>query len=237
MEDPELIPTVSADELIAAERAERYRQQLERADVFPSAQNWDYITEHGMGQLADLLYRKYLISWLTDESIRTDYHIMAMERITGYLEAIDREDALAAVYGDVTSAPEGTIELIEKARLFSARHLLSILHGSYDETFDPAVFVVDCMGAYQPEYTRRDIMEMQKLLEAVRGLAPIGEMQTTRRLFGRENRYICPNGHVNPPDMEYCDTCGVNRYGFTREQDQTVENYAQRLTLLRRLLK
>lgn len=168
---------VTADELIAAERAERYRQQLDRPDVYPSAANWDYIIAYRMATLAPLLYRKYLMSCLTDEKIRTDYHELALEKFIPYLGAIDRADALDAVYGDVTSAPDSTLELIDRARLFSAPHLLAVLNGAGvtgsgsgedDDEHDSVAFVVDCLGTYQPEYNAHDLPAMQALFNAVK---------------------------------------------------------------------
>lgn len=229
------VPGVSADMLIAAERAERYRAQLDRPDVFPSRQNWQYITECRMDQLADLLYRKYLVSWLTEQNLRTDFHNDALECFPQFLMAIDREAALQTVYSDIASAPAATVALVEQCRLFDAGHLLDILH---DQTSggDPVVFVADCMSAYQPGYTDTDLEDMRILLGAMRNLEPLGQLRESRSIFGRETRYICPNGHSNAADCQFCQTCGRNRFGLTVSQAQNIDNFAGRITLLQRLL-
>ena len=227
---------VTADALIAAERAERYKVQLDRPDVFPAEQNWEYIIECRMGAIAAHLYRKYLVSWITDPELRTDYHQSALRNFPKYLGVIDRRVAVDTVYSDVTSAPDAALHLIVECRLFDARRLLALLDGDVAGE-DPAPFVVDCMAAYQPEYSAADFSDMNALYKAVRSLAPIGEMREGRTIFGREVRYICPNGHSNPADHEFCDTCGVNQYGLNEEQMQCLDAFKTRLSLLSKMLK
>lgn len=238
---------VGADALIAAERAERYRIQLDRPDVFPSEQNWIYITDCRMASLARLLYRKYLVSWLTEPELRTNYHQLALKHFPLFINAIDRRHAIDTVYSDVTSSPEATLNLIADCRLFDARHLSHILNSDFpagtntesakNSCFDPAVFVVEALSAYQPDYTTRDLADMSDLLDDIHNLQPIGEVRETRGIFGRETRHICPNGHSMPADEEFCPTCGINSFGFTHAQAANIESFGQRITLLSQLLR
>ena len=70
---------ISADELRAECLKERYSRQLTRPEVFPSEDNWKYIIDHRMTGIGSGLYRKYLVSWLLDESERCDYHLAALK--------------------------------------------------------------------------------------------------------------------------------------------------------------
>lgn len=230
------MPHISADDLIAAERSERYRIQLDRPNTFPTQQNWEYIICCKMHGLATQLYRKYLLSWLTAQDMRTNYHTLALQYFPQYIVAIDRQSAVSAVYADVTSAPSATIEIINDCRLFDAKKLLELLSDAYSDS-DPAPFVADCLAAYQPEYTAIDIADMKRLMVAIEQLPPIGEVKETRTIFGREIRYICPNGHSNPADACFCQTCGVDKYGFTDEQNANIENFKTRVKILERLLR
>ena len=227
---------ISADALIAAERAERYRVQLERPNTFPTEQNWQYIIECKMAGIAPQLYRKFLLSWLTDPDIRTDYHLLALKYFPEYINAIDRKTAVRTVYDDVRSSPQATLSVITGCRLFDASRLMEILADEDAET-DPAPFVADCMAAYQPGYDMTDLRNMQALYSAVKSLPPIGELKETRSIFGREMRYICPHGHPNPADSDFCQVCGINKYGFNEAQAAAIENFRLRLTLLERMLR
>ena len=226
---------VTADELIAALRAERYRVQLERPNTFPTEQNWQYIISRSMDSIAPQLYKKYLLSWLTDKALRTDFHRMAMKYFPEYLRAIDRRVALSAVYGDIRSCPEATLHIIDECRLFDASYLQEILEDDNAET-DPAPFVADCLSAFQPDYTDSDLQNMRGLYRALTSLAPVGSVHENRGIFGREQRYVCPAGHINPGDTEFCLTCGVNKYGFNEKQAANIEELKQRIKLLERLL-
>jgi hypothetical protein len=223
-------PCVSADQLIAAERAERYKRQLERPDKFPDGANWQYIIENKMALIGRELYRKYLVSWLTPQPERCDYHELALQRFGEYLCAIEREDAVDIVYSDITSAPEATKGLIADCNLFDAMRLYKILNDG------DANFVVECLDTFQPKYTANDLRNMQRLSLAIDNLEPLGEMRDARSIFGREVKYICPEGHTNSAQQEFCATCGLNIHGFNGEQVAMIRDFKSRIATLSRLL-
>jgi hypothetical protein len=221
---------ISADQLIAAERAERYKRQLERPDIFPAAANWQYIIDNRMAVIGRELYRKYLVSWLTPPAERCDYHELALQRFADFLNAIDRDDAIDMVYSDITSAPEATKGLIADCRLFDAPKLYKILNDG------DVTFVVECLDTFQPEYDDTDLRNMQRLLLAIENLEPLGEMREGRSIFGREVKYICPEGHANSAQQEFCATCGLNIHGFNAEQAAFLRDFKSRTATLSRLL-
>lgn len=224
---------VTADELMVAERQMRFSRQLSKPEVFPSVENWQYVTEHAMSALCPLLYGKYLAAWLTEADQRCDLHQAAMASFAEYAKAIDRETALASVYADVTTCPEATLAAIRDARLFDARRLLELLA-------DPEVhhmWVVDCLTAYQPRYTDDDLTWMQAMSHALDTLPPMGEVREVRGIFGRDIRYICPEGHANSVEQEYCTTCGLNINGLDEEHVAIVDDFRQRVATLSKLLK
>jgi hypothetical protein len=227
----ESLNVVSADQLIAAERAERYKRQLERPDVFPAASNWQYIIDNRMSLIGRELYRKYLVSWLTPSAERCDYHELALQRFSDYLNAIERKDAVEIVYSDITSAPEATKGLIADCRLFDAKKLYKILNDG------DIAFVVDCLDTFQPTYSADDLRNMQRLILAIDNLEPLGEVREARSIFGRETKYICPEGHTNSAQQEFCATCGLNINGFTGEQVAVIREFRSRTKTLSGLLQ
>lgn len=226
---------ISADELRAECLKERYSRQLTRPEVFPSEDNWKYIIDHRMTGIGSGLYRKYLVSWLLDESERCDYHLAALKYFPDYAAATDRSYILKVVYGDIKSAPAATIDVIEKALLFDARTLLGLMSDTEPHT----PFVVECLKAYQPEYTLNDLYDMLTLLAAVRDPDPLGEIRQSKGLLGSSTKYICPNGHVNDADSNYChaESCGLNIYGLTAEQDAMIDDFEHRIKALEAMLK
>lgn len=225
---------ITADALIAAERAERYKVQLDRPNTFPTEQNWVYIIENRMAAIAPQLYRKYLLSWLTAEDLRTDFHLLALKYFPEYITLIYRPAAIEAVYGDIKSSPEATLALINDCRLFDAPRLLTVLNDD-DADVDPAPFVADCMAAYQPDYQVADLRDMKALYNAIIQLPPIGEIKESRGIFGRDSRYVCPHGHSNPADVEFCLTCGVDKNGFTETQKANIDAFRARIIILEKM--
>lgn len=222
--------SVTADELIAAERAERYKIQLQRPDVFPAQTNWQYIIDNRMEMIAPELYRKFLVSWETPDDVRCDYHELAIRHFPEYLGIIDRRMAVATVYSDIQSSPSATIHLITDCRLFDAVQLLRIVKQGN------VAFAADCLGAMQPEYDESDVRLLENLYSVISTVRPKGEIRDTRMIFGRETRYICPAGHSNPSDVEYCETCGLNIYGLNEDQNNAIEDFRSRISVLSRLL-
>ena len=223
---------VAADQLLAGERAMRYMRQLERPEVFPSRANWEYIIENRMGVLAVPLYRKYLMAWLTPEGDRSDYHDLAIEMMPAYVRSIDRGEAVDAVYADVDTASDAALALIIDCQLFDAESIDALL-----DVAETVPFAADCLEAYQPEYTEADLARMRELLRRFKNLPAIGEVSESRSVFGREVRYICPEGHSNPSNQEFCAQCGENIQGLTEAQVAGIERFEQRVEVLGRLLE
>lgn len=225
---------ITAEELLALERSQRYKRQLADADVFPDARNWKYITEYVMESLAPELYRKFLLAWLTPESQRSDFHELALECFPDYLGAIPRQTALETVYSDITSSPEATLHLVDVCRLFDARRLMRLL----DEDADPH-FVAQCLGAYQPEYTAADVRAMSQLVQRMHALPDQGSLKESHSIFGRDVRLVCPNGHSvsieagQDPEDCFCPTCDLNIQGLTSDDADAIKSLANRVSILR----
>lgn len=225
------VSSVSAEQLIAGERAESYRRQLERPDVFPSKNNWTYIIDNRMESLAQSLYRKYLMAWLTPETDRSDFHDLAIEMMLEYLKVIDRKCAVSTVFDDITTAPDASLHLVDSCRLFDAVTLMKVLHrgGSVG-------FIADCLNCYQPSYTDDDLHDMRSLLRQMQQLPAVGCVEDKHSIFGHDLRYICANGHSNSSNQEFCSQCGENIQGLTAENVAAIDRFDKRIAVLTNLL-
>ena len=151
--------TIDAEDLRAQCLKMRYSRRLVEPEVFPSEQEWEYITGRAMTGIGSSLYRKYLVSWSLPEDERTDIHCSALQWFPQYIATVPRDYALGVVYGDISSCPQATLAVIYKARLFDADMLRDVLHSTeplsppLPQGYYPLTFVVECLDAYQPEYT------------------------------------------------------------------------------------
>ena len=161
--------TIDAEDLRAQCLKMRYSRRLVEPEVFPSEQEWEYITGRAMTGIGSSLYRKYLVSWSLPEDERTDIHCSALQWFPQYIAAVPRDYALGVVYGDISSCPQATLAVIYKARLFDADMLRDVLHSTeplsppFPQGYYPLTFVVECLDAYQPEYTDDTLESMREL--------------------------------------------------------------------------
>ncbi|MDE6269366.1 MAG: hypothetical protein K2M12_00745, partial [Muribaculaceae bacterium] len=209
---------VTATDLNTELLRRKYIELLEQPDVFPSQANWDFIIENRLTGVGEGLYRKFLVSAVLSEAERRSPNRIALKEFPRYICAVPREYALEVVYDDTVSAPEATRSLIDECKLFDAPSLMHLVHRG------EAAMAAALLCTFQPEYSRKDLADMRSLLKLMRNLPEEGEMISNGGLLRREERYVCPEGHVNAPGTEYCthSGCGLNIYGLKASHMQAI---------------
>ncbi len=224
---------VSAEQLKVEELRLRYLDMITRPDVFPTQANWQFISRNRMKGLGHALFDKYLMALTVGEVDREELHDIAISEFPGYLSSIDRSEALDVVYSGIVSAPDQVCALIHECRLFDADYLINLLDN------DELGLVMRLIDSYQPEYDSRDLDSMAALLDRLQNLPDIGHIETRTGIFGNSEKYVCPRGHLNSPDTEYCThgDCGLNARGLTERQEKALDDYCNRVDALRGLLE
>ncbi len=218
---------ITFDQLRAEELRLRYLEMIDRPDVYPTRANWDFITRHAMLGLGPALYRKYLAALSYDEDDREELHQAAVDCFPDYLRAVPRPYAARTIYADLSTAPEAARALIEQCRLFDAPAIMELLD---EGRLDDAMLAVD---AYQDSYTAADIAHMHTLRDRLLSLPALGSQEQRRNLMGIASlRFICPEGHTNDPDEQYCTRCGKDIYGLTATQNARIDIFMRRLQAL-----
>lgn len=224
---------VTADELSAECHRLRYLELLEKAEVFPSEANWEFIISNKMEGIGKLLLRKYLVSWLMPEDKRSIYHTQALRFFPEYIQAVSRPYALEVAYSDIDSAPRAFVALVRNTRLFDAKYLMSLI-----DDRGAVELVVELIDVYQPDYTREDARNMRLLLNKLLSLPKLGRVEQRHGIFSSDVRYYCPAGHSNPATETFCthDDCRMNICGLTPEQVKKIDEFETRIKALEGLL-
>ena len=224
--------TISSAELKAEIMRRRYAELLRQPEVFPSAENWNYIISNAMHGLGPQLYRKYLVVLSLDENLRCDYHHLAISEFPVYLRTVDRSYALETVYSDHSSDTDAFRSLVYDCELFDAGRIASLV-----EEGDVRL-AVSLLDAFQPSYDGDDVDSMRYLAGLFTRLPETGFMEERRGLMGRQVRYICPAGHKNPESEHYCrhEDCGLDIYGLTSEDHDRIEEFNRRISILQEML-
>lgn len=224
---------VTAQQLNAEVLKRKYLRLLENPDIFPSKKNWDYIIENNMHELAPALYQKYLSAINIEETARGTYHNDTIEKFPSYLEYIPRRHAIKTLYSDTSTNSKASIDLAIKLNLFDIDGILDML--DRDEIRAAARMLI----AMKPSYDTNDLDDLKDLLDDFLELPEIGHFEGNAiGLLAGGERYICPKGHVNKGNVEYCthEDCNLNIKGLTPTEVECIDEYAQRIEILEEML-
>lgn len=223
---------ITSEQLRIEELRLKYLELLKRPDVFPTLANWQFISSNSLKGLCALLYGKYMTALTVDDNDRENLHDVAIEEFPKYLTTVDRAEAVGAIYGDVDTDRKTAESLIRQNGLFDAESLLKLLKNGETD------FAISLLDIYQPEYSTDDVKGMDALLEFLDNLPVKGKIENRAGIFGTSEKYICPEGHANPSEEEYCrhSGCGKNIRGLTEVQEQKILQYSKRIEALKSLL-
>ena len=89
-----------------------------------------------------------------------------------------------------------------------------------------------------PLYTKSDLDGMKELLQYLDNLPNTGRIEVVKGGFmGKDKeKFICQNGHKSDKDSEFCESCGVNIKGITRNQIGVIEEFRNKVCILEELL-
>ncbi len=225
---------ITAAELKTEILRRRYLSLLSKNDVFPSQKNWDYIIASRMQGLGGLLYHKYLVSLNTDIKDRVECHHCAIKNFPKYFDGLCYEEACSAIYSNLSSSGlEESIRFAEKYNLFDARRLLVLLESGHIDV------VMKFLPLFKVEYDAGDLISMKMLLRKLRNLPELGCKSMVKGVFSSQMRYICPVGHVNPDDFDFCNTpgCGRNIFGLTKDDLAVIDAYENLIDVLEDMIR
>ena len=152
-----------------------------------------------------------------------------------FVQLVDRDLVIKGInncimgkVGGVTAARR----IMKQYSLFDPDCILKILkEGSAREA-------VALLGFDQPSYSETDLNKMEALIEALEQLPDRGKIEVVKGgVFSKEEeKFICPSGHKNNPDVEFCSTCGDNIKGLDREELKAIRRFKKKVAVLKDLL-
>lgn len=208
----------------------RYVELLQRPDVYPTRANWKYISESRMRGLCRLLYGKYLTALTIDDNDRDELHDVAVAEFPKYLAGVGLDEAVEAIYCDIDTNTGATKSLIRDCRLFDAGRLEALLREGRIR------FVLDLTDVYRREYDEAQFNDMKSLASALDNMPELGHIEERQGLFGRQSRFICPEGHNNTADNVFCNHCGLDIFGKSEADYARIELLNKRIEALESLI-
>lgn len=211
-------------------KIELFKRQWEKRDkrIMPTEEEWNFILKYNLTELAPDLYEYYVMSLRNYENIdskRTTDNFRQM--ITG----MDYEQACDVLYSDYDSKRKVSTPLIKANHLFNPEKVLTLAKDG--------VNAIPLLTAEKPEYTEDDIRTMNEIVGFYDSLPNKGhfEMVKTGILSSKmEEMYICPEGHKNDKDRQFCYECGANIKGLNETQVKIIESFKTKVEILNKLI-
>lgn len=227
--------TISSEKLTQFLKHDAIISKVDNGKIDLSDEDWDILYENASINNVELLVSKLYGS------------PVQRPKVERYLSLLEREDVIPIVYKQlyksklvysalINGVNQSYIipinELIKKCKLFDASELRTL----FNEDFSLFISVLD---AEKDFYTKADLDDMKELSNMISQLPEKGSFTRGKLgMFGKEEEiWICPNGHKNSKEDEFCSTCNLNIKGIVKADQEKVEAFEKKLKMLESLLK
>lgn len=204
---------------------------------FPSTSDYETIVSTGITGLENEVYEIYLKSFSSDlfandkENIQTN----CLNILEYFLTKMNYDDACDFCYNKIKDEKTATDikTILNKLSLFNPAKILRLID---DGNYNAAIALLD---VEKDEYTRDDCNKMKLIIERLDNLPDIGSIQLVKGGFmsKEKEKYICPNGHQNDVDEEFCSNCGKNIKGLTKEDIESIRCFKEKVIAIDELLQ
>ena len=229
-EDDKVVPNQVTDKQIKKLLVSRkIKEKLEKGRWCPSDEIWDYIISNHMLELADLL-TKNLFKWIEVDDWK-EYWVKYRE----YIGEFPYQKAVDLLYPYIKEAPDQMISLIEYYKLFNAKQIIKFIEQG------EVSLAIRLLFSSKDFYEKKDVKEMEEIINKLESLPDKGKRENVvSGLFSKkeEEMYICPNGHKNKIDEEFCsvENCGLNIKGLTFSDIKSIEAFKDKVDGIKELL-
>lgn len=222
------IGTVSANALSVELFKERWATR--NKSLFPKQNELNFIMENGLWELAASLYDYYVIPRTYDGVRPID------EKFPIMLSAMGYNDIVKFIYKDYSSRRSYAYSLIKDNNLFNAESILELLQDNHISE------AIELLETEKTEYDDADVKAMENICAFLDNLHEQGKIEEVKGgLLSSKmvEKYICPNGHKNDKEYEFCQEygCGLNIKGLTYEEVNIINTFKDKVRIIKALLK
>ena len=222
------IGTVSSNTLSVELFKERWCTRSK--NLFPKQDELNFIMENGLWELAASLYDYYVIPRTYDEVRPID------EKFPIILSAMIYDDIVKFIYKDYSLRRSYAYNLIKNNNLFNAERILELLRNNHISE------AIELLETEKLEYDKTDVRVMEDICAFIDNLPDRGKIEEVKGglLSSKKvEKYICPNGHKNDKEFEFCQEygCGLNIKGLTHKEVNVINTFKDKVRILKSILK
>ena len=193
---------------------------------FPSEVTMKKIIELEIVEIADELCKKYIES----NTVYTyaTLGISFKEQYYQYISRIGYDNIIDSIYANLVAYPEIIGDLIKTHNLFNPQAVVSVIPSLKVED------VVNLIKSDKETYCHADIAPMEQIVDYFENLSDVGQISEVSGLLGgRSKKYICPEGHKNPEETKFCESCGKNIKGLTIDDINAITDFKVKVEFLK----
>lgn len=194
---------------------------------------WDFLIRNIVVDVAPQLLQQYIEVAQKDQSYISTAEILLTNAFPRYFSLLPEDVALQICFQKITEYPSVIIKLIKDNQLFSSDRILELLSsGEY-------TIAIKLLKSYKRTYQPSDLEDLKNISKFIADFPDKGRIETTKGglLSKGKEVYICPHGHKNDIDVEYCSQCGLNMKGLNIEEVNTVHEFNSKINILSSMFK
>lgn len=192
-------------------------------------EEWYFLQQNNIPSLTEKLLEKYLYTFDNPISIDSEQKQIFSRGITNYFRVLDKDTSINILYDKLIKNPKSVFELINNNNLFSPEKVLWLIEKG---EFGVAIL---CLNINKENYSNTDLSQMSEIIKSFESLVNRGNIKATKSLLGKDKeKYICPNGHTNEIESEFCETlnCAQNIKGLTKGQVEKIDTFKNKVETL-----
>lgn len=235
--------TVSASTLRRQHLMLTLRKKMNDDNYALSVDDWDNILNYSLWDLAPFIYRRYLLlNKATVSNVPLQEKKLLLDNFIPFFKSMNYNDAADVIYGDVTTDPYGTADVVNKLQLFHPEKICSLLQPENKH------LVIALLKADRPNYSLPDLQRMRQIVDYIDNLPDTGHyIEGKGTLFGKTGTLlVCERGHTSAVELgghctETLDRglgiCNLNVKGLTEAEIEVISMFKQKVDILSSLLE
>ncbi|MDV6195228.1 MULTISPECIES: YbjQ family protein [Bacteroides] len=198
----------------------------------PTEEEWSFLRNNFVPEIAEYLLEPFL------RLSKDDIEIHAQDRLFNdifpeYFCLLNKERATELLYSYIDRYPDRVVALADKAYLFNSNKIKEEIKAGNLKV------AIQLIAINKESYTLNDISEMKTISDMFDQLPDLGRIELVKGVFSKgEEKYICPNGHKNSKEEEFCneEKCMQNIKGLTQKSVKKIEEFKLKIETLNDLL-
>lgn len=203
------------------------------AGYIPSNEHWKYLFGNPADEFIIPIIENYIyISSMSSLETKSAEQANFIVNASQFFTIANRDVLLNVIYDKLHDNFGILFPIIEANKLFYPEKIISLINNDHLSS------AVSCLAVHMDSYVKSDLLLMEKIVEMVNNLPDKGKIDIVKGLLSKsKEKFICPDGHASDVEETFCTTCRKNIKGLTEYQLTEIVSFAEKVEILRDMLK